>query len=139
MRTQVEFRSAKFPAYEGEEEQVNPGVYGRRLAEHLRTRLRERGIETGDLYAEDWGWAVTLPGERFRMWLGCGRYEEYEDGFLCFIEPHKPFVRRWFRKTDTQPAVERVAAALDTILRGDADIHDVRWWSEDESRRRFAR
>ena len=33
MKTQVEFRSDKFPPYEGEEEQINPGLWGKRLAE----------------------------------------------------------------------------------------------------------
>jgi hypothetical protein len=35
MKTQVEFRSSKFPPYEGEEEQINPGLWGKRLAEEV--------------------------------------------------------------------------------------------------------
>jgi hypothetical protein len=34
IRTHVEFRSNKFPPYEGEEEQINPGLWGKRLAEY---------------------------------------------------------------------------------------------------------
>ena len=33
VKTQVEFRSRKFPPYEGEQEQINPGLWGIRLAE----------------------------------------------------------------------------------------------------------
>ena len=33
MKTQVEFRSSKFTPYEGEQEQINPGLWGKRLAE----------------------------------------------------------------------------------------------------------
>lgn len=33
MQTMVSFRSAKFPAYPGEEEDINPGLWGKRLAE----------------------------------------------------------------------------------------------------------
>lgn len=29
MKTQVSFRSNKFPPYDDEEEQINPGVWGR--------------------------------------------------------------------------------------------------------------
>ena len=32
MKTQVEFRSKKSPPYDGEEEQINPGLWGKRLA-----------------------------------------------------------------------------------------------------------
>ena len=46
MKTQVEFRSAKFPPYEGEQEQINPGLWGKRLAEYLVQQLAARGIET---------------------------------------------------------------------------------------------
>ena len=46
MKMQVEFRSSKFPPYEGEEEQINPGLWGKRLAEYLVQKLSEKGIKT---------------------------------------------------------------------------------------------
>lgn len=55
MHTQVEFRSSKFPAYEGEEEEINPGLWGKRLTEYLAQKLAERGIETEEFIVEDWG------------------------------------------------------------------------------------
>ena len=53
MKTQVEFRSSKFPPYDGEEEEINPGLWGKRLAEYLVQKLAERGIETEEMIAED--------------------------------------------------------------------------------------
>lgn len=47
MKTQAGFRSSKFPRYEDEEEQINPGLWGKRLAEYLVQKLAERGIGTG--------------------------------------------------------------------------------------------
>ena len=44
MKTQVEFRSSKFPPYEGEQEQINPGLWGKRLAEYFVRKLSEKGI-----------------------------------------------------------------------------------------------
>ena len=44
--TPVEFRSSKFPPYEGEEELINPGHWGKRLAEYLVQKLSEKGILT---------------------------------------------------------------------------------------------
>ena len=46
MKTQVEFRSSKFPAYEGEQEQINPGLCGKRLAEYFVRKLSEKGFKT---------------------------------------------------------------------------------------------
>jgi hypothetical protein len=46
MKTQVEFRSGKLPPYEREQEQINPGLWGKRLAEYFVPTLSEKGIKT---------------------------------------------------------------------------------------------
>jgi hypothetical protein len=46
MKTQVEFRSSKFPPYEGEQEQINPSLWGKRLAECFVQKLSEKGFKT---------------------------------------------------------------------------------------------
>ena len=133
MKTHVEFRSAKFPAYPGEEDEVNPDLWGKRLAEYLYQKLREQGIETKEIFAEDWGWVVPLRHDVFSMWVGCGHYQEYPDGYLVFVEPSKPTVRKGlFKKIDTTADVEKVTGAIDRILKSDPDIHDIRWWAENE-------
>ncbi len=133
MKTHVEFRSAKFPVYPGEEEEVNPDRWGKRVAEYLYQKLRERGIETDEIFAEDWGWVVPIPHDVFSMWVGCGHYQEYPDGYLIFVEPSKPTIRKGlFKRIDATPDIEKVASAIDRILKSDPDIHDIRWWSDDE-------
>jgi hypothetical protein len=135
MRTHVEFLTDKFPTYPGEEEKINPGRWGQRLAEFLQRHLQARGIlVAGEIGFEDWGCEIKLEQTPFPMWIGCGNYEEYPDGFLCFIEPSKPLIRRFlFKKIDTRPEVTRIADALDAILISDPEIRDVKWWSEQET------
>jgi hypothetical protein len=128
----VEFRSDRFPAYDGEEEQVNPGLWGRRVAEFLREGLRKEGFETAEPIAKDWGWIVPVSDKPFRLWIGCGNYQEYPDGFCCFIEPHTPLVRRLLKKIDTQERVGSLRRAIDRILTDTADIREKRWWTYDE-------
>jgi hypothetical protein len=55
MKTQLEFKSDKFPQYDGEEDQINPGLWGKRLAEYLAQKLKAEGFETTGIIAEDWG------------------------------------------------------------------------------------
>jgi hypothetical protein len=131
MKTQVEFRSNKFPPYDGEEEKINPGLWGQRLAEYLQQRLRNEGIETGEIYSEDWGWAVPIKNDSFPVWIGCGHQDGDPDQFLCFVEPAKPVIRKLFKKIDTTEMVGRVVAALDKILTSDSEIHDVQWVGEE--------
>lgn len=133
MRTHVEFRSAKFPSDEPGGE-MNAGRWGRRLAEYLERNLPRHGVRPVGAIMEDWGYLVPLEAEHFPISIACGNYQEYPDGFLCFLKPSTPTIRRWFRTIDTRADLEKVAAALDAVLRSDPDIYGIRWWSEDESR-----
>lgn len=131
MQTQVTFRSAKFPPYEGEEDQINPGLWGRRLAEYLVARLAEQGIETEPLVAEDWGWYVPVKNEGFRLALCCGHQDGHDDEFLCFTEPSRPVVKKFFKQIDATPQLTRVTTVLQQILARDPDIRKVVWSEPD--------
>lgn len=133
MKTHVEFRSSAFPPYPNEEEQINPGLYGKRLAEFVAESLNAAGFKPDEPGPEDWGWSVTIENRDFPLWVGCSHYQEYDDGFLCFIEPSKPVVRRWFRRVSTEAVVGRVAKVLDSSLRGRPDVYGLRWWDEKEA------
>ncbi|HXJ38300.1 MAG TPA: hypothetical protein VNH18_03420 [Bryobacteraceae bacterium] len=92
----------------------------------------DEGAETEEPIAEDWGWIVPVANDQFRLWIGCANYQEYADGFLCFIEPHTPFVRKLLKKIDTQEGVGSLRRAMDKILTETADIRGKRWWTYDE-------
>jgi len=132
MLTHVEFRSDEFPPYDYEDKQVNPNIFGKRLAEFLRDGLRIQGFDVDEPFSEDWGWVLDIANPGFRLSIGCANYPEYPDGFLCLIEPYKPFVRRWFRKIDTRESVGKLQQAMDKILAGNVRIRDKKWWTHQE-------
>jgi hypothetical protein len=133
MKTSIEFRSGKFPPYEGEEEQINPGLWGKRLAEYIVEKLAASNVVTQEIYSEDWGWAIPIENRDFPLWVACGHMSvDDDDAFLCSIMPDKPVIRRWFRKIDTQKDVGRVADALEKILSADPDIRDIHWRADEE-------
>lgn len=127
MNRLVEFLSDQFPPYDGEEEHINPGLWGQRLAEYLQAALPLEGIVVNGISPEDWGWMVELEHPDFPLWIGCGHQCGEDHEFLCFIEPSTPFVRKWFKKMDTREPVGRVVAALETILETNPEIRDIRW------------
>ena len=90
MKTQVEFRSSKFPPYEGEEEEINPGLWGKRLAEYLVQRLSEKGIKTEGIVGEDWGYYIPVQNEGFKLAICCGHQNGDDDQFLCFTDRQYP-------------------------------------------------
>src|SRR5215470_239100 len=127
MKTQVVFRSSKFPPYEGEQEQINPGLWGKRLAEHLVQKLSEKGIQTDEIIAEDWGWYVPVRNDGFRLALCCGHQNGDDDQFLVFTDPSTPKVKKLFRTIDATPQLTRILDALRQILESDPDIREVVW------------
>ncbi len=132
LRTQVEFRSSGFPPEPGEEERINPGRWGAALARFLRDELTSRGLAASEPIAEDWGYCIPIENPDFKLWVGCGNYEEIPDGFLCFFNPSTPFVSKLFRRIDVRSTVMELADALDKILRSHPDVRDLRWWMPDE-------
>jgi hypothetical protein len=127
LKTQVEFRSRKFPPYEGEEELINPGLWGKRLAEYLVLKLSDRGIKTHEIIAEDWGWYIPLQNEGFRLAVCCGHQNGDDDEYLCFTDPSTPVVKKFFRKIDATSQLTRLTEALQQILSSDPEITNVVW------------
>ena len=135
MRSHVEFRSSAFPAQGGEEDEINPGRWGMALAEYLADQLVTNGIDADVGGYEDWGVYILVENTNFPLMIGCGNYEEWDDGFLIFVNPSKPEIKKGFfrRKTiDTRPIIEPLVDAIDKILHSHEKIRDIRWWDESE-------
>lgn len=132
MRTHALFISDAFPPYPGEEDGINPGIWGKRLAEFIVEGLSRLGVQTRDFYAEDWGWEIPVVNAAFPMSIGCSNQREPGGNeFSCLIEPSRPEVKTgFFKKVSTVADVERLADALEKVLRSHAEIRDFRW--EDE-------
>jgi hypothetical protein len=127
MKTQVEFRSSKFPRYEGEEDEINPGLWGKRLTEYLASELAKKGIDTDEMIVEDWGCYLPVRNEGFDLALCCGHQYGDDDQFLVFTEPSTPKVKKLFRTIDAEPQLTRILDALRKILESDTDIREIVW------------
>ncbi|MET0027738.1 MAG: hypothetical protein ABW101_08880 [Candidatus Thiodiazotropha sp.] len=134
MKSHVEFRSDLFPPYDGEEEQINPGRFGKRVAEFIIDGLKKSEFKTEEPIPEDWGWVIPIENQEFNLWIGCGNYEEYPNGFLCFIEPHNPEIRKFpfCRKISTANTVNQLREAMSDILSNTPGIDGIKWYTHDE-------
>lgn len=132
MLTHVEFVSDKFPAYEDEE--VNPGVFGQRLAEFLSNGLKSKGFRPQEPVMEDWGWIIPIENEEFNLWVGCGNYPEYKNGFLCFIEPYKEKIKKFlfFGTIETKPRITELQKAMNEVLKAEPAIQQLKWFTHEE-------
>ncbi len=133
MRTHLEFQAERFGGPGARPNQYSPEIFGAELAEFLGSKFREVGL-SGTVGEEDWGWMVELKSEPFPLWLGCASYGD--DGWLVFIEPSQPTVRKWLKKIDTRDEVETVARQLEQILVNSGGATNLNWWSDEDSGRK---
>ncbi len=127
MKTQVQFRSDKFPPFENEEDEINPGLWGRRLAEYLVSNLKEKGIPMEEPIAEDWGYYIPIENKGFRLAICCGHQNGDGDEFLSFTEPSTPTVRKLFKKIDVSSQLKKITEAMNNILSSDPEIRELEW------------
>ena len=127
----IHIKAAKFTVLPGEEgELVNPGTYGKALAQYLEACLKEKAYEVPFICCEDWGWWVEIKGLPFatgvRVYATSGLPENHE---LCVTVTPAPGPRwswRRFRPIDTTPTSPGCSL---TSLRSSNLIPTSRFWA----------
>lgn len=136
------FKSALFEIEKNEDEETNPGCYGKSLAMWLSAEFSELGYNT-EVIPEDWGWCVMCVYDEYLLWLGCGAMqsveslENYEEGhhtqrgeviWHVFPQIEVPFfnfrsqVKKWFGKLDLDTPLENLKNELGEILESEHSI-----------------
>ena len=128
------FKSTKFEIEPGEDEEINPGIYGRQLARWLKERLQEKGYAVEDIFNEDWGRCLMCRRDPFMLWVGCANMDtnpaadeqshptKEQIVWHCFVVAEVPFFKRLFRKVDTQPMVDKLNVDIAQILRSEPTV-----------------
>lgn len=122
--THFEFR-ANAPLDHGTDRR--PG--GQKLIQMLAEQLSLHGIVVSEPIEEDWGWCIYATSNDVRVMVGCGPYQEYEDGWLAFVEPPKG-LRAWFERGSITAASTKTAAAMRDVIAEDGRFRDLRWWTD---------
>ncbi len=134
LKTHIEFRSDNFPPTSEEKEEWDRQIWGHTLAKYLSEELPKYGLNVSDFINEDWGYLIPLADEKFKgIWVGCNHYQEYENGFLVFIDPCRPIIKKgFFKKIDISEQLTFVADILNEILTTNPEIYAQHWWDEND-------
>jgi hypothetical protein len=145
MATIYEFTSTLFEIEPGEDEEINPRMYGRQLAAWLKAQLEARGYDVKRITEENWGRSLICFHEPFMFWVGCGSFPNYDTArpgdpppakedvvWFCYPDPDVQvplyaygvlYWKRIFRKSpDTSIALSKLDADLRAILHGEPGI-----------------
>lgn len=75
MHTGYYFTSTRFAIDPTEDEETNPGRYGKAVALWLGDTLDKLGYQT-DVFPEDWGWRVLCDfTDDYQLFIGCGNVD----------------------------------------------------------------
>ncbi|RYD18688.1 MAG: hypothetical protein EOP88_21710 [Verrucomicrobiaceae bacterium] len=142
---EIYFTSSRFQIEEGEEEDTNPGRYGKQLGIWLCECLKSRGYPEAEVFPEDWGWCVMCNSKPFMLWIGCGSMLSDEVMkstssnppsiekivWTAFPRTEIPFydfralVLKLIGKIQMEPARQKLLDDLWEILSAASDIHFV--------------
>ncbi|HKS58334.1 MAG TPA: hypothetical protein VJS12_23760 [Steroidobacteraceae bacterium] len=78
----LEFRSTSFEVAEGEDEETNPGIYGKSLATWLAAQL---SVSDDEVNAEDFGWCVPVKSPQHRLYIACSSEDDSKDRWRVFV------------------------------------------------------
>ena len=135
------FKSALFEIEPGEDDDINPGMYGRQLAGWLKQKLEKQGYQVEDILNEDWGRCLMCQGKPFSLWVGVGSADAgpLEDPerapivpdkkdvtWHCFAVTELAFFMRLFGKgAEADAARVKLDATLRRILESEPAIELV--------------
>ena len=122
----LEFKSSAFPVVMGEDDETNPGIFGKALARWLSEQLRARGFPSGDVIAEDFGWCVPLLGKPPALYVACASTDEAEDQWRVFAFAESGLMSRIFGKDTDGESLKVLYAAVKGILEVAPQVQQLR-------------
>jgi hypothetical protein len=112
----LEFSSASFPRNARDEELANgETMHGYALSRYIGLQLYLRGTLVNRYVGEDWGWYCEIQHKDFALAYGVVAEDDSQDFLIQFI-PHKPYVRKLFRKIDVSEPLAQLQDDVFAIL-----------------------
>ena len=122
----LEFESSAFPAVPGEDEQTNPGVYGKALARWLGEQLRAAGVPATDVIPEDFGWCVSIESKPHSLYVACASTREKPDQWRVFAFAERGIMARILGKDKSGESLASLFAAVRQCLESAATVRGLR-------------
>ena len=129
------FNSDLFQIESGEDEETNPRMYGKQMANWVRKKLADSRYDPEEVIPEDFGWLVLCSRSPYLLGVVCVSFEDPETEqpdslpppfdqvkWSCSIFVEVPFFKRLFRKVDTTEGVRKLDAELRSILEAEPRI-----------------
>lgn len=121
----LEFESSAFAVIPGEDEETNPGIYGKALAQWLAEQLSAAGFSPGAVIAEDFGWCVPIEAESHSLYVACASTGERPDHWRVFAFAEGGLMARFLGKDGRAESLAALFAALKDCLQRAPNIRGL--------------
>ena len=122
-------KSVMFTPVEGEDQDTNPGCFGKAFSDWVCSALEGQGFDVEGAIPEDWGWCVMVARDPYLVWVGCGNVQEdplpHELTWHCFVVTEVPFWRfwvRWTHSSEIRRSVGDITFALEAAFKAEPRI-----------------
>lgn len=78
----LEFESTDFAVADGEDDETNPGIYGRALAGWVAAQLK---VPEDEIIPEDFGWCVRAKSSPYRLYVACSSEDDSKTKWRVFV------------------------------------------------------
>lgn len=137
------FTSDLFNIEKNEDEETNPGCYGKQLGNWLCEKFKTIGYDVEELIPEDWGWCVMCSRDDYLLWIGCGSMlsDNYPEDYDPEVPPSgqdvfwhvfpvievpffkiKSLIKKLSGKLDTVQPLNKINSELKVILESEPRI-----------------
>ncbi len=129
MRARVSFTSSHFAIEPGEDEDINPGIYGKALAQYVAAQLPECGMPVEGVIEEDFARLVVVHRKPFRLWVGCANEEGSTTNWQLLLSAELGLLGR-LRRTDVAPAFSTLRSNVGAIVEGIPGVSQIQWHAQ---------
>jgi hypothetical protein len=128
----VVFTSAHFTVQPGEDEETNPGIYGKALAEWMAAQLKIRGVAVEGVAAEDFGRCVMIKRTPVMLWVACASLDDEPTRWQMFIAVERGVMAR-LRRVDPGPDLDELRRHYRALVNEIPGVTDIEWQEPGES------
>lgn len=109
----LEFESTDFAVMDGEDDETNPGIYGRALAGWVAAQLE---VSEDDIIPEDFGWCVPAKSSPYRLYVACSSEDDSKNKWRVFVFAEGGLMSRLLGRDSRAKEIESLFSKIKSVL-----------------------
>jgi hypothetical protein len=118
----LEFESTDFAVTDGEDDETNPGIYGRALARWIAAQLK---VADDQVIPEDFGWCVPVKSSPHHLYVACSSEDDSKNKWRVFVFAEGGLMTRLLGRDCRAEEIASLFSEIKRILAAHPDIRGI--------------